>query len=63
MGSMSDEELVARIESARFTPEVDAFPESLAGPAEAGSTGVPPATAADQVVQEQRGFLARLFGR
>jgi hypothetical protein len=35
---MSDEELIARIESVRVTP-------------------------ADQIVQEQRGFLARLFGR
>jgi hypothetical protein len=38
MGSVSDEELIARIESVRFTP-------------------------VRQVVQEQRGFLARLFGR
>jgi DivIVA domain-containing protein len=43
--------------------EVDAFLEVLAGPADAGTTSVPPVTAADPVVQEQRGFLARLFGR
>jgi hypothetical protein len=43
--------------------EVDSFLESLAGPADAGSAGVPSGYVAGSVVQEQRGLLSRLFRR